>query len=92
MMPYPPSFSRRAASSMEPAIGASTWALGSQRCRPYRGALTMKAISRAKLDTRPVQEVGAVGCDSLSMGKYNVPIWLCRCRMAINSGRELARV
>lgn len=26
MMPYPPSFSSRAASSMEPAIGASTWA------------------------------------------------------------------
>lgn len=37
MMPYPPSFSSRAASSMEPAIGASTWALGSHRCSPYRG-------------------------------------------------------
>lgn len=30
-MPYPPSFSRIAARTMEPAIGASTWALGSQR-------------------------------------------------------------
>lgn len=30
-MPYPPSFNRIAARTMEPAIGASTWALGSQR-------------------------------------------------------------
>lgn len=32
--PYPPSFSRIAAKTMDPAIGASTWAFGSQRCRP----------------------------------------------------------
>ena len=31
IMPCPPSFSRIAARTMEPAIGASTWALGSQR-------------------------------------------------------------
>lgn len=31
MMPYPPSFSRIAASTIEPAIGASTWAFGSHR-------------------------------------------------------------
>lgn len=34
MMPYPPSFRRMAASTIEPAIGASTWALGSQRWSP----------------------------------------------------------
>lgn len=28
---------------MEPATGASTCALGSQRCAPYRGILTRKA-------------------------------------------------
>lgn len=61
MMPYPPSFSSRAASSMEPAIGASTWALGSHRCRPYRGAFTIKAISRAMLHISPVQELDTVG-------------------------------
>lgn len=38
----------------------------------------MKASRRAKLASRPVQELFIVGCDSLSMGKYNVPIWLCR--------------
>ena len=31
IMPYPPSFSMIAARTIEPTIGASTWALGSQR-------------------------------------------------------------
>lgn len=31
IMPYPPSLSRMAASTIEPAIGASTWAFGSHR-------------------------------------------------------------
>lgn len=44
IMPYPPSFKRMAASTIDPAIGASTWALGNHRCRPYRGIFTMKAI------------------------------------------------
>ena len=30
-IPYPPSFSKTAARTMEPAMGASTWVLGSQR-------------------------------------------------------------
>lgn len=34
MIPYPPSFSRIAARTIEPAMGASTWAFGSQRCSP----------------------------------------------------------
>ena len=46
-MPYPPSFSRTAARTMEPAMGASTWDLGSQMWRPYSGILTMKAIMHA---------------------------------------------
>lgn len=52
----------------------------------------MKASSRAKLASRPVQELFIVGWDSLSMGKYNVPIWLCRWRIVISRGRELASV
>jgi hypothetical protein len=47
IIPYPPSFSRTAASTMEPAIGASTWALGSHRCSPYNGILTINAIMHA---------------------------------------------
>lgn len=34
IIPYPPSFSRIAARIMEPAMGASTWAFGNQRCTP----------------------------------------------------------
>lgn len=45
--PYPPSLSRTAASTIEPATGASTWALGSQRWTPYRGILTRKARRQA---------------------------------------------
>lgn len=47
IIPYPPSFSKMAAKTMEPAMGASTWAFGSQRWRPYRGILTIKAIIHA---------------------------------------------
>lgn len=47
IIPYPPSFNRMAANTMEPAIGASTCALGSHRWRPYSGILTMKAIMHA---------------------------------------------
>ena len=38
---YPPSFSKTAARTIEPAMGASTWALGNQRCRPYSGIFTI---------------------------------------------------
>jgi len=38
--PYPPSFSRIAAKIIEPAIGASTWALGSHRCVVNIGSFT----------------------------------------------------
>lgn len=31
IIPYPPSFSKTAARTIDPAMGASTWALGSQR-------------------------------------------------------------
>lgn len=46
---------------MEPAIGASTWALGSHRWSPYRGAFTMNAVSKARLDRRFDQELVRVG-------------------------------
>lgn len=52
----------------------------------------MKASRRARLAARPDQEEFSVGCESLSIGKYSVPIWLCRWRMAISSGSELASV
>lgn len=42
-IPYPPNFNKIAARTMDPAIGASTWALGNHKCKPYRGILTIKA-------------------------------------------------
>lgn len=47
IMPYPPSFSRMAAKTIDPAIGASTWALGSHRWKPYNGIFTINAIMHA---------------------------------------------
>lgn len=40
MIPYPPSFRRMAANTMEPAIGASTWAFGSHKCTLNIGSFT----------------------------------------------------
>ena len=91
-MPYPPSLRSRAASSMDPAIGASTWAFGSHRWSPYRGAFTMNAISRARPDNMSVQELVSVGWVSFSIVRCRVPVWVCRCRIVISSGRELMRV
>lgn len=45
--PYPPSLRRMPARIMEPATGASTWALGSQRCIVYIGIFTRKAQMQA---------------------------------------------
>lgn len=44
IMPYPPNFSKIPARIIEPATGASTWALGSQRWVINKGVLTRKAI------------------------------------------------
>lgn len=44
IIPYPPSFKRIPARTMEPAMGASTWAFGSQRWTPYSGIFTKNAI------------------------------------------------
>jgi hypothetical protein len=43
--PYPPSFRRIAASTMDPAIGASTCALGSHKWVENIGSFTRNPIS-----------------------------------------------
>lgn len=92
MMPYPPSFRRRAASNIEPAMGASTWALGNHRWSPYRGAFTMNAMRRARLDRRPVQEFGNTEWVSPRAIKWREPVWVCRWRIVTSRGKELMRV
>lgn len=42
--PYLPNLSRIAAKTIEPATGASTWALGSHKWVINRGIFTIKAI------------------------------------------------
>lgn len=42
--PYPPSFSKIAAKIIDPAIGASTCALGSHRCTKNMGSFTKNPI------------------------------------------------
>lgn len=52
--PYPPSLSRMPARIIDPATGASTWALGSQRCVEYKGIFTknaMESIKKVEVDT-----------------------------------------
>ena len=42
--PYPPNFNKIPAKIIDPATGASTWALGNHRCVKYIGILIIKAI------------------------------------------------
>lgn len=78
IMPYPPSFSSTAASTMEPAMGASTWAFGSQRCSPYRGIFTMNAIMHASHTSMLDQEsfMGFAQYCSTSMFRVPVMFWV----------------
>ncbi len=73
-MPYHPSISRMAARIIDPAIGASTWALGSHRCTPYRGILTMKAMIQASHRVL-LDHVWLIGGEfSVIRMKFNVPV------------------
>ncbi len=47
-MPYPPIFSSTPARITEPAVGASTWASGSQVCTGNIGTLMAKATKKAR--------------------------------------------
>ena len=47
-MPYPPIFSRTPARITEPAVGASTWASGSQVCSGNIGTLMANARKKAR--------------------------------------------
>lgn len=61
IIPYPPNFRRTAARTIDPAIGASTWAFGSHRWRPYKGIFTMNAIMHAS-HSRALDHEFSRGC------------------------------
>lgn len=92
IIPYPPSLRSTAARTMDPAIGASTWAFGSHRWRPYRGILTMNAIMHASHSRVLDQEFGK-GCAQYCMIKrLRVPKLFWSHSKAIRRGKEPTRV
>lgn len=53
----------------------------------------MKAISRARLDRRVVQELlFRMGGVNFSIVRCSVPVCVCRWRITISRGKELIRV
>lgn len=92
IMPYPPSLSRIAARIMDPAIGASTWALGSHRCTPYSGILIMKAIIQANHRIL-LDHVRSIGEEPIIINiKFSVPVEFCIKIRAIKRGIDPTRV
>lgn len=73
-------------------MGASTWALGNHRWSPYNGAFTINVIRRASPDRVPVHESVSEGCISSRVGRWSVPVCVCRWRRVTRSGKELIRV
>lgn len=74
IIPYPPSLRRMAARTMDPAMGASTCALGSHRWSPYRGIFTMKAIIHASHRMLLVQIVGRLEFWYREIIKFRDPV------------------
>ncbi len=87
--PYPPSFRRMAASIMDPAIGASTCALGNQRWNPYIGIFMVKA---SKQNNHHREERGRENDEILSSsvmrGRFAVRVVVKMDIMAIRSGSD----
>lgn len=77
---------------MEPAIGASTCAFGSQRCRPYSGILTIKA-SRHANHSMLLDHVGrASRLTRLISVKDMLDCLVFNSKIATSRGREPIRV
>ena len=73
-------------------MGASTWALGSHRWRPYRGIFTMNAIIHANHRRVLDQELGRGWAQSWIIRKFNVPILFWINSRATSRGKDPTRV
>lgn len=73
-------------------MGASTWALGSHRCKPYKGIFTIKAIIHASQAKLWDQEVVNFWAMSVSSGIFNEPNLLYVKINIISRGREPVNV
>lgn len=92
IIPYPPSFRSTAARTIDPAIGASTCALGSQRCRPYSGIFTMNAVMHAS-HMKVLDQVVDIGSFQYCMiRKFRDPEVFWIYSSATRSGSEPTRV
>lgn len=92
IIPYPPSFRRTAARIIEPAMGASTCALGSHRWIPYNGILTKNAIRQPAHHSLLVKGARLSGSEYWRISSDKLPVLFCRMRRATRRGREPARV
>lgn len=86
--PYLPSLSKIAARIIEPATGASTWALGNHKWTKYKGILTRKAKIIKNHQIGLIEEIET---QKLLM-KDNDKLNLKSIKIIINSGREAATV
>lgn len=77
---------------MDPAIGASTWAFGSQRCKPYKGIFTINAIRQANHQIWLVAMFGLICLISHVLVSESVAVSFCNDRIAINSGSDPIKV
>lgn len=77
---------------MDPAIGASTWALGNQRWTPYRGIFTRKARRQPAHHILSEQVRRRRGLEKGRVNSERVPVLFWRMRRATRRGKEPASV
>lgn len=73
-------------------MGASTWALGSQRWTPYSGILTKNARMQPAHQILSAYEESWGGVEWRSVSRERDPLEFCSKRRAISRGREPAKV
>src|SRR5580693_1422126 len=87
--PYPPIFRRMPARITEPAVGASTWASGSQVCTGHIGSFTAKEAKNASQSQ--VCTAGS-NLNAISAGIEEVWATLIMNRIAASISTEPSRV
>lgn len=90
IIPYPPSFNKIPARTMDPETGASTWALGNHRWNKKIGNLIKKARIKNSLKnifTSPVKPLKNIIIPILAVDLNNIKL-----SITSNKGREPKRV
>jgi hypothetical protein len=86
--PYLPNFSKIPAKAIDPATGASTWALGSHKWVPYKGILAINA------DIRRIHHTlgNEVGIGEINDIMFRDDEFLLIIRIPISKGKEAVTV